>query len=93
MAPNPRARFRLLRRFTIAISATSVAVAGLLYLQVSGTLGGLTSAVAGGVLTTDPASAPVPGTGAPSPGDQGLQVPAANPGPGTGQPVATTGGS
>ena len=92
MAPDPRARFRLLRRFTVAISATSVAAAGLLYLQVSGTLGGLTSAVAGSV-TPDSANAPAPGSGVQSPGDQGLQPPPANPGPGSGLPVATTGGS
>lgn len=93
MAPDPRARFRLLRRFTVAVSATSLAAAGLLYLQVSGALGGFTSAVAGGVLPVDPANPPGPGTGVQSPGDQGLQPPAANPGPGSGQPVATSGGS
>lgn len=85
MVPDAGVRFRLLRRFTVALTAVSVAFAGIVYLEVSGTLGGIAGTLFGG------AQASVNPT--PVPTEQGVQPPAANPGPGFGQPIVRTGGS
>ncbi len=85
MKPDPGVRFRLLRHFTAALTATSMALAGILYLQVSGTLGGIAGSLFGGAEASDSTTR--------VPGDQGVQPPADNPVPGNGLPVARTGGS
>jgi hypothetical protein len=85
MAPDPGLRFRVLRRFTVALTVTSAAFATILYLQVSGTLGGIASAVLGGAQASDSTT--------PAPTDPGVQPPVDNPAPATGLPIVRTGGS
>jgi hypothetical protein len=85
MGPDPGVRFRLLRRFTIALTATSVALAGIAYLQVSGAMGVIAGSIFGGAQASD--------TAAPAPTDQGVQPPVDNPAPGNGLPIARSGGS
>jgi hypothetical protein len=86
MTPDPGVRFRLLRRITVALTATSLACAGILYLQVSGTLAGLAGAVFGGARASDSTT--------PAPGGERVQPPVDNPAPGNGGvPIARTGGS
>ncbi len=85
MGPDPGVRFRLLRRFTIALTAASLAVMGILYLQVSGTLGEIAGSLFGGAQASD--------TGNPAPSEPGVQPPIDNPAPGNSEPIVRTGGS
>ena len=85
MAPDPGLRFRVLRRMTVALTAMSVAFATILYLQVSGTLGGIAGALFGGAQASD--------TTTPTPIDPGVQPPVDSPVPGNGPPIVRTGGS
>jgi hypothetical protein len=78
MVPGPGVRFLLLRRFTIALTATSFAFAAILYLQVSGALGGIAGSLFGGAQAATDAT---------------TQGPTDNPAPGNGPAVAQTGGS
>jgi hypothetical protein len=85
MAPDPGVRFRVLRRFTVALTALSVGFATILYLQVSGTLGGIAGVLFGGAQASDSTAA--------APAEPGVQPPVDNPLPGNGRPIARTGGS
>jgi hypothetical protein len=78
-------RFRLLRRFTVALTATSLTLTGIVYLQVSGALGGITGSLLGGAQASDAVTQ--------APTDPGVQPPADSPAPGNGLPIARTGGS
>jgi hypothetical protein len=92
MNPDPGVRFRLLRRFTVALTATSLAFAGILYVQLSGALGGIAGSLFGGAQAASDATTQAPG--APSATSvQGVQPPVANPAPGNGPAIAQTGGS
>lgn len=74
----------MLRRFTVALTATSMAFAGVLYLQVSGTLGGVASFFNGAQASDTAPQAPT---------SEGVQPPAGNPVSGSGVPIARSGGS
>lgn len=89
MIPDPGVRFRLLRRFTVALTATSLAFAGILYLQVSGALGGIAGSLFGGAQAASDATTQAPSAAS----VQGVQPPADNPAPGNGPAIAQTGGS
>jgi hypothetical protein len=78
-------RFRVLRRITVALTAMSMAFATVVYLQVSGTLGGIAGAFFGGAQASDSTT--------PASTDPGIQPPIDNPAPGNGLPIVRTGGS
>jgi hypothetical protein len=90
MLRDPSARFQLLRRATILFSVGSVALAGALYLQVSGALASVGDAVWGSSPAADPNSSDPGGGGGFAPAPQPAP---ANPGFGGGRPVVQTGGS
>jgi hypothetical protein len=92
MVPGPGVRFLLLRRFTIALTATSFAFAAILYLQVSGALGGIAGSLFGGAQAATDATTQGPSAPGGQPA-QGVQPPTDNPAPGNGPAVAQTGGS
>ncbi|TMC15082.1 MAG: hypothetical protein E6J29_01005 [Chloroflexi bacterium] len=87
---EPLARFQLLRRATIVLSVGSIALAGALYLQVSGALAGVGDAVLGSAPAADPSTSGQGGGGGFAPAPQAAP---ANPGFDSGQPVVRTGGS
>jgi hypothetical protein len=84
MVREPSARFLLLRRATVILTATSVALAGALYLQVSGALAGVGEAIVGSAQPADTGSGGFSQAPQPAPVD---------PTAGAGQPVARSGGS
>lgn len=92
MVPAPGVRFFLLRRFTVVLTATSFALAGILYLQVSGALGGIAGSLFGGAQAATDMTTQGPSAPGVQPA-QGVQPPIDNPALGNGPAVAQTGGS
>lgn len=81
MLPDPAERYRLLRRLTVAATAMSVGLAGLVYLEVSGLMRGPVDNITGPARLSPDETGVIP------------QPPGANPTSGIGNPIVRTGGS
>jgi hypothetical protein len=80
----------LLRRATVILAAGSVALAGALYIQVSGAFAGLGEALLGGAQAAEPSSSDQGSGGG---FGQAPQPAAVDPGSAAGQPMVRSGGS